>query len=265
MQKVGCSEGRPPTHLEEDSSENCGNAAPVWCAHALHDGDSGAVRSSRLGAAAGTTVACPGTSSTAFAQWGDQDQYVLAPNGDFEAPNFASTSGWTLTGGAAQVAGNESYSVHAKTDAHSLSLPAGATATTPAICVNVYDPTIRLFATGTGGSSLKVEVIATLSNGMVVTLPLAKLATGSTWAPTPAIYFFANLLALRSANGTANVQFRFTAVAAPASRSTISSSTRAKGTNPRPSPRWRRRPLRPRRLHLSRVTGRLLNRGSACV
>jgi hypothetical protein len=162
------------------------------------------------GAATGTTVTCPGTSSTAFAQWGDQDQYVLAPNGDFEAASFATTSGWTLAGGAAQVAGNESFGVHAKTDSKSLSLPAGATATTPLICVNVYDPTIRLFATGAAGSSLKVEVIATLSNGTVVTLPLAKLAPGMTWAPTPAIYFFANLLALRSANGTANVQFRFT-------------------------------------------------------
>ena len=89
------------------------------------------------GAATGTTVTCPGTSSTAFAQWGDQDQYTLAPNGDFEAANFATASGWTLTGGAAQVAGNESFGVHAKTDSHSLSLPAGATATTPSICVSV--------------------------------------------------------------------------------------------------------------------------------
>jgi hypothetical protein len=163
-------------------------------------------------ASAGTTLTCPGTSSTAFAQWGDQDQYVLAPNGDIEAANFASTSGWTLTGGAAQVAGSESFSVHAKTDAHSLSLPAGATATTSAICVNVYDPTIRFFDTGAAGSSLRVDVIATLASGTTVTLPLAKLTPGTSWAPTPAIYFFANLLALRSANGTANVQFRFTAL-----------------------------------------------------
>ena len=56
------------------------------------------------GAATAPTVTCPGTSSTAFAQWGDQDQYTLAPNGDFEAANFATTSGWTLAGGAAQVA-----------------------------------------------------------------------------------------------------------------------------------------------------------------
>ena len=164
------------------------------------------------GAATGTTVTCPGTSSTAFAQWGDQDQYTLAPNGDFEAANFATASGWTLAGGAAQIAGNESFGVHAKTDSHSLSLPAGATATTPSICVNVYDPTMRFFVTGGGaGSILTVSVVATLANGTVVTVPLAKLTGGATWAPTPAIYFFANLLALRSANGTANVQFRFTA------------------------------------------------------
>ena len=92
-------------------------------------------------AVAGTTVVCPGTSSTVFAPWGDQDQYTPAPGGNFE-----SMSGWTLTGGAAQVVGNESFYVNAKTDTHSLSLPTGATATTPSICVNVYDPTIRLFA-----------------------------------------------------------------------------------------------------------------------
>ena len=213
MQKVGCSDGRPPTHLEEDRVNTaamprpfgaltlCTMATAVLALFAAHVS----------GAATGTTVPCPGTSSTAFAQWGDQDQYTLAPNGDFEAANFATASGWTLTGGAAQVAGNESFGVHAKTDSHSLSLPAGATATTPSICVNVYDPTIRLFATGGTGSSLAVSVIATLTNGTVVTLPLGKLSPGATWTPTPAIYFFANLLALRSANGTANVQFRFTA------------------------------------------------------
>jgi hypothetical protein len=163
-------------------------------------------------AAASPSVACPGTSSTAFAQWGDTDQYTLAPNGDFEEANFAGTSGWTLTGGAAVVSGNESFFVHGKTDSHSLAIPAGASATTAPICVNVYDPTMRLFVTGGGaGSTLTVSVVATLANGTVVTLPLAKLAGGSTWAPTPAIYFYANLLALRSANGQANVQFRFTA------------------------------------------------------
>jgi hypothetical protein len=163
------------------------------------------------GAATGTAVACPGTSSTAFAQWGDTDQYTLAPYGDFEEANFATTSGWTLTGGAAVVSGNESFFVHGKTDSHSLSLPAGSTATTAPICVNVYDPTMRFFVTGGGaGSALTVSVVATLTNGTVVNLPLARLAGGSTWAPTPAIYFYANLLALRSANGQANVQFRFT-------------------------------------------------------
>jgi hypothetical protein len=158
-----------------------------------------------------TSVACPGTTGTPFAPWGDTDSYMLAPTGDFEATSFASAGGWTLTGGAAQVAGSETFGVHAKTDSHSLSIPAGATATTPAICVNVNDPTIRLFATrGNTGSTLNVDVIATLVNGVSVTIPLAKLQAGSAWAPTPAIYFHANVFALKSLNGQTSVRFRFT-------------------------------------------------------
>jgi hypothetical protein len=115
------------------------------------------------------------------------------------------------SGAAAQVAGSESFSVHAKTDSHSLSIPAGTTATTPPICVNVNDPTIRLFSLGgNAGSTLNVDVIATLVNGVSVTIPLAKLPASSTWAPTPVIYFSANLFALKSLNGQTSVRFRFT-------------------------------------------------------
>ena len=41
----------------------------------------------------------------AFSPWGDQRNYVLAPDGGFEA----GAQGWELAGGATVVAGNESY------------------------------------------------------------------------------------------------------------------------------------------------------------
>ena len=202
------------------------------------------------GAATTPTVTCPGTSSTAFAQWGDQDQYTLAPNGDFEAANFATASGWTLAGGAAQVAGNESFGVHAKTDSHSLSLPAGATATTPSICVNVYDPTIRLFATGASGSSLAVAVIATLSTARSSPCPSASSHPERPGRRRP------RSTSSRTCSRCGRPTERRTSSSgslppATASRSTIFTSTRARGTDPRPSPGWRWRSLRPRRLHLA--------------
>ncbi len=170
------------------------------------------------GAGAAVVVPCPGTSGTPFAQFGDSDSYVLAPAGDMEAANLA-TSGWTLTGGAAQAAGNEAYFANSKADTHSLSIPAGATATSPLTCVNLADPTIRFFSVaGNASSTLTVAVVATLANGTSVTVPVAKIAGGSAWAPTPTIYFYANLLALKSANGQASVRFRFSVAGTAAFR-----------------------------------------------
>jgi hypothetical protein len=168
---------------------------------------------SATGAAAATIGTCPGTATTPFAPWGDTNPYTLVPYGDFEAANFATASGWKLTGGATTVSGNEPFYVHAKTDTKSLSLPAGATATTPPVCVNVYSPTIRFFTTGGNSTTtLKVEVLYTLAGGTTGSLTVAQLPGSTTWAPTPSIYFYANLLSLLSTNGTTNVRFRFTAV-----------------------------------------------------
>jgi hypothetical protein len=164
---------------------------------------------SATGAAAATTGSCPSTTSTPFTQWGDTDTYTLVPNGDFEVASFATKSGWRLTGGAQTVAGNERFYVHAKTDSKSLSLPAGATATTPQVCVNLCSPTIRLFATGGNSTTtLKVEVLVKFQNGSTGAYTLVQLPGGTTWAPTPATYFYANLLSLFSTSGTTNVQFR---------------------------------------------------------
>jgi len=155
-------------------------------------------------AASGST--CPGTTSYPFAQFGDANPYVLVPGGSFEGK----TTGWTLTGAAKVVSGNETFLVNSSADTKSLSIPAGASATTPAICVTFWNPTIRFFATGGSSTSgLRVDVITTLPGGTVVTQQIATISSSGSWSATPATYFFANLLAPLS-GGTTNVQFRFT-------------------------------------------------------
>src|SRR5436305_1091348 len=65
--------------------------------------------------------------SRPFTPWSDYANYELAPAGNFET----SAAGWSLTNGAAVVAGNESYRVDGNDDGESLSLPQGSSATSP--------------------------------------------------------------------------------------------------------------------------------------
>jgi hypothetical protein len=74
----------------------------------------------------------------------DKRDYFVAPGGDFEDPALP---GWTLSGGATVEAGNESFFVVDPTDAFSLVLPPGSSATSPELCVDLNYPTFRFFAT----------------------------------------------------------------------------------------------------------------------
>src|SRR3954453_2805958 len=75
------------------------------------------------------TAPCDGqTMERPFTRWLDLFQYTLVPGGNFES----NAAGWTLTGGAQVVSGNESFNVSG--GSHSLSLPAGSSATSPAMC-----------------------------------------------------------------------------------------------------------------------------------
>jgi len=118
---------------------------------------------------------------TVFAPWGDQHSYVLAPDGGFEAGG----SGWSLTGGAKAVRGNESYYLDGARDSRSLSLPAGSSATSPSICMSVDTPVLRMFARNTGNpaSRLRVEAIYSLE-GLLRTDVVNDVSAGSSWAPT---------------------------------------------------------------------------------
>lgn len=116
-----------------------------------------------------------------FAPWGDRHAYVLAPDGGFEAGG----AGWTLSRGAAVVAGNESFNLNAATDSRSLSLPTGSSAGSPPICMSLDTPIFRMTARNTGdpSSRLRVEAVYSLL-GLVRTNVVNTVTAGPSWAPT---------------------------------------------------------------------------------
>jgi hypothetical protein len=134
--------------------------------------------------------------SQPFTRWGDNASYFLAPGGDFEN----GTAGWGLTGGARLVADNEPWKVSGDGDG-ALQLPAGATVTTPTVCVGLDHPTIRLFAKRTSGlpllASLVVSAEVETSLGLKLTVPVsAVLLNNGSWSQTGRMLIVANLLPL---------------------------------------------------------------------
>ena len=128
---------------------------------------------------------CDGVDSEQpFTAWHDQASYVLASGGDFES----AAADWALTGDAAVVPGGAPF--RADSSANSLSLPAGASATTPPICVGKGDPVARLFirslASGKGGpDGLRVHVLYLNASGDVRKVKKAGQLRGTgDWAPT---------------------------------------------------------------------------------
>jgi hypothetical protein len=120
-----------------------------------------------------------GSTAQTFSAWGDSSNYYFPANGGFE--NGA--SGWTLNGGAAVVNGNESFNLHSATDSHSLSIPAGGSAST-SLCFGLLYPSLRFVAAGSG-ATVHVTVSAQNLLGLVSTLDGGTFAVGSSWAPSP--------------------------------------------------------------------------------
>jgi hypothetical protein len=153
------------------------------------------------------------TLSQPFARWLDPARYTLVPGGAFEAGQPA----WSVAGGASVVSGNETYFVHGAADSRSLRLPAGASATSPAMCVGLGEPTLRFFGKLSGGgllSSLRVEALVEDQLGLVKSVPLIVLGGGgASWSPTLPSLVVANLLPLLP-GATTPVAFRFTPVGA---------------------------------------------------
>jgi hypothetical protein len=156
-------------------------------------------------ASAGLGLACPSPTSTPFAAWSDYAYYAFAPDGGFES----GASGWSLSGGARADSGNESFYVHSRTDKTSLSLPAGASVTSPGMCISLLSSKMRFVARGDTGSSVKVQIVYRgLLSSVVGILDGGSYTVGSGWKPSPEIGMLGGVLPLL----TSSVSFRFTAV-----------------------------------------------------
>ena len=155
---------------------------------------------SATGAQADLLSSCPPAGvSQPFAAWGDPASYELAPGGDFES------SAWGLERGAALAGGSEPFAATGSLGTQSLSLPAGADATSPSLCVDAGKPTLRLFTSG--GGLLAVEI---QTGGL--TVPVGVVGASSTWAPSPILLSGGTLLGPLG-GGTVQARIRITALA----------------------------------------------------
>jgi len=95
-----------------------------------------------------------GSNSYPFQQFGDRHAYYHFSNNGFEI----GSNGWSLSGGAYVGSGNEPWYANGW-GGRSLTLPPGASATSPSFCINLLDPAVRMFTRGSNGSTLQIQVV----------------------------------------------------------------------------------------------------------
>jgi hypothetical protein len=146
-----------------------------------------------IGVAGNPSLSCavqPATSQP-FLNWNDSSSYFLAPNGDMEGS--PSAAGWNLSGGASPVLGSELFDVTGhSSDAYSLGLPAGSSATTPPICVTIQDPQLRFFVRNTGDPKAQLTIQAVLldpSSGKAKTVDLGTVKGSGDWTLSNPVLF----------------------------------------------------------------------------
>ena len=152
------------------------------------------------------TCAGEGAHSQRFAEWGDNGDYFLAPGGDFATGAPA----WSLQRGATTVA-------DAAPDdfGTALSLPPGAAATSPPICVAPGYTHGRMFGQATGplrvlGSLVKVDVLE--ADGSSGPARLALMRLDGSWDPSARFLLGEDDFDLVPATGLGEVRLRFTSV-----------------------------------------------------
>jgi hypothetical protein len=157
----------------------------------------------RKGLLSASAVCADAPASGVFSDWGDDATYVPTPAGDLE-----DLGQWSVNKHAAR-AENSPFG----SGASSLFLGEKGEAVSPAICVSVGHPTIRLFAANTGGSDseLEVEVLYEGFDGKIKKLKIARLRGGSEWAPTSIVPIYVNLLGAAAEDGFTAIAVRFKA------------------------------------------------------
>jgi hypothetical protein len=145
--------------------------------------------------------------SQPFLRWGDANSYELIPGGDFEG----TLGGWSLSGGAQQVAGSERFGATGSVGSYSLELPAGASAQSPFTCVDAAYPSFRFFAhNNTLLAGVLVQVVYQTPVGTVA-LPLGAVLGSGTWQPTLPM-LTGSVVTGALSGGTAQAALRFTAI-----------------------------------------------------
>ena len=160
-----------------------------------------------------TTSAAPGCTTPttqAFLFANDRKDYVLAPGGNAEG----SLAGWSLTGGAAAVAGGAPAVTAAPAGTKSLLIPSGGAVTSAPMCVAAHSPFFRFEAKNTGAAGqLKVEVLYLDGPKFTGEREAGTITAGATWAPTNRLSLSQGIMGVNgSSTSQATVAFRFTPV-----------------------------------------------------
>jgi hypothetical protein len=151
-----------------------------------------------------------GSYSQVFLPWADPASYTLAPGGNFEN----SGSHWTLVNASRDTSDNEPFHVGNASDHSSLTIRDGGVALSPAMCVGLGQPDMRVFFKQTGGLSLatlQVDVLFDDATGTTQAQTIGILPAAQVWRLSPQLLTMANLLPTIDAGSTA-IAFRFTAI-----------------------------------------------------
>jgi len=147
--------------------------------------------------------------SQVFLPWADPANYTLAPGGSFESPKY----GWDSNDASRVSDDNEPFYVGDEHDHFALSIGSSGFATSPAMCVGLAEPDVRVFFKQTSGSpfaGLRVEALFDDADGQTHSVSVGVLGGSRAWTLSPPMAIVANLLPLLE-DGTP-VAFRFTAV-----------------------------------------------------
>jgi hypothetical protein len=162
----------------------------------------GGTSAASAGSLLGLNNSC-GATSQPFSRFGDSRLYTFGTNGGLES----GATGWSIAG-ASVVTGNETYYVHSSADRHSLSLPAGATATTPQLCMGTTSTVLRFFDRSGNGGSARVQIVMRNLFGQVLgVVNWATINGTASWQPSPSLLNLDSLLGLL---GVSSIQLKFT-------------------------------------------------------
>lgn len=136
-----------------------------------------------------------GAEQQVFLPWLDFANYSLAPQGD-----LAATSEWSLAGATAS-SDHDPYGLSSGSLVFDQN---GDRATTPWMCVNLQNPTVRFLTVDRGGWGLGTFAVVLrylAPDGSVVRLPIGLAPAGRTWQPSLPVVLGLNLLSVASTNG----------------------------------------------------------------